>query len=76
MKDKRMFLRALKDRIRNNFNVAVSETDELDKWQRSQIGIATVANDKRYINTVLDKIVDLTNDSKGIELLDHQIEII
>ena len=35
LKDKRMVVRRLKDRLRSKFNVSVSETDHQELWQRA-----------------------------------------
>ncbi len=37
LKDKRMIVRRLKDRLRSKFNVAVSEVEHQELWQRSQL---------------------------------------
>jgi uncharacterized protein YlxP (DUF503 family) len=42
LKDKRMVLRRIKDRLRA-FNVAVAEVAHQDLWQRAGLGIVTVA---------------------------------
>jgi len=42
LKDKRMVLRRLKDRL-GPFNVAVSEVAHQDLWQRAGLAIVTVA---------------------------------
>jgi uncharacterized protein YlxP (DUF503 family) len=42
LKDKRMVLRRLKDRL-GAFNVAVAEVAHQDLWQRAGLGIVTVA---------------------------------
>lgn len=42
LKDKRMVLRRLKDRL-GSLNVAVAEVAHQDLWQRAGIGIVTVA---------------------------------
>ena len=42
LKDKRMVLRSVKDRLRK-FNVAVAEVDHHDLWQRAGLGIVTIA---------------------------------
>ena len=46
LKDKRMVLRRLKDRLKAG-NVAVAEVDHHDLWQRAALGIVTVATDDR-----------------------------
>lgn len=42
LKDKRMVLRRLKDRLAA-FNVAVAEVEHQDLWQRAALGVVTVA---------------------------------
>jgi uncharacterized protein len=42
LKDKRMVLRRLKDRLAK-FNVAVAEVEHQDLWQRAGLGVVTVA---------------------------------
>jgi len=42
LKDKRMVLRRLKDRLAK-FNVAVAEVEHQDLWQRAGLGIVTVS---------------------------------
>jgi hypothetical protein len=44
LKDKRMILRRLKDRI-GALNVALAEVAHQDVWQRAGLGIVTVATD-------------------------------
>jgi len=43
LKDKRMVLRRLKDRL-GPFNVAVAEVAHQDLWQRAGLGVVTVAS--------------------------------
>lgn len=44
LKDKRMVLRRIKDRVKAG-NVAVAEVAHHDLWQRAGLGIVTVASD-------------------------------
>lgn len=53
LKDKRMVLRRLKDRLRNKFNVAVSEVDHQELWQRAQLSVVTVGPDEAYVTQAL-----------------------
>jgi uncharacterized protein YlxP (DUF503 family) len=48
-------LRKVTDRLRARFNVSVAEVGENDVWQKAVVGIAAVANDRRFVNEVLDK---------------------
>jgi uncharacterized protein len=42
LKDKRMVLRSIKDRLRK-LNVAVAEVEHQDLWQRTGLGVVTVS---------------------------------
>ena len=42
LKDKRMVLRRVKDRLQK-FNVAVAEVEHQDRWQRAGLGIVAVS---------------------------------
>ena len=45
LKDKRHYVKSLKDRLRGKFNVAVAEIDYQYLWQRSLISAVTVSSD-------------------------------
>jgi uncharacterized protein len=59
LKDKRMVLRAVKDRLRR-FNIALSEIEHQELWQRAGLGIVTIAGSealaRRELQSVLDEI--------------------
>ena len=59
LKDKRMVLRRLKDRV-GALNVAVAEVAHQDLWQRAGLGVVTVATSgdvaERTLSSVLDEI--------------------
>jgi len=59
LKEKRMVLRSLKDRLKK-FNVAVAEVEHQDLWQRAELAIVTVATSAdaadRQLATVADEI--------------------
>lgn len=76
MKDKRRIIKSLTARIRNSFNVSVSEVDRQDLWQRSQLGVAFLTTNVRFAQSVLAKIMDFVEREKDIILIDSKIEII
>lgn len=76
LKEKRVVLRSIKDKIRNNFNVSISESDNHDKWQLATFGIACVANDKRYLDGVLNKVKNFFERNRHIVVIDCQLEIL
>ncbi len=53
LKEKRMVVRRLKDRLRSKFNVSVAEVDHQDLWQRSQVSVVIVGPDEGFLEKVL-----------------------
>ena len=76
LKDKRRVIKSLKDRISNKFNVSVAEVDRLDARQHAVLGFAMVANDARYVESCLHKIVDQLRLARAASLVDYRIEIL
>ena len=56
LKDKRMVLRRLKDRLRP-FNVSVAEVAHQDLWQRAGLGVVTVATDDQAAEQTLTSVM-------------------
>ncbi|NQD66793.1 DUF503 family protein [Bacillus haikouensis] len=46
LKEKRAVLQRVLTRLKQKYNVAVSEIDHQDVWQRTRIGIVTVSSSK------------------------------
>ncbi len=76
LKGKRHVIRKVIDRVRHRFNVAISEVGDQDLWQRAQIGICAVGNDRRHINSSLDHVIDFIEKMHLIELIHTEMEII
>jgi uncharacterized protein YlxP (DUF503 family) len=57
LKDKRMVLRRLKDRL-GSLNVAVAEVAHQDVWQRAGLGVVTVASSDSVAEDTLTSALD------------------
>ena len=57
LKDKRMVLRRVKDRLKK-FNVAVSEVDHQDLWQRASLAVVAVSTDQSHVDRELAAVAD------------------
>ena len=57
LKDKRMVLRRLKDRL-GPFNVAVAEVGHQDLWQRAELGVVTVASSDEVAEKTLRSVLE------------------
>ncbi len=75
LKSKRHVIKGLKKRIRNKFNVSISEIDFQDLWQRCCLGVAIVATDTQFAHSVLSQVVNLVERETKIDLLDYRIEM-
>jgi uncharacterized protein len=76
LKEKRQVIRKVIDRVKHRFNVAISEVGDNDLWQRAQIGFCTVGNDRRFVNSCLDKIIDFIEKMYLAEVIEKEMEII
>ena len=77
LKDKRQIARSLSDRIRNRFNMAVAEVEDLDRRQRLTLGISCVSNDRAHADAMLSNLLDFVEQSRfDAELVDVQTEIV
>lgn len=56
LKEKRHVVKALKDRLRERFNIAVAEIDHLDSWQNSVVAAVTVSKDRVRAEQVLQAV--------------------
>ena len=76
LKDKRQIVRSLKDKLRGHFNVAVSELEYHDTWQRSVVGIVTLSNEQQHVEESLQKVLAEADRILGPVLIGHAIEMI
>jgi len=76
LKGKRKVVKSMTARLRNTFNVSVAEVGANDSHQRAEIGMAFVGNDRRHINSKLDKALNFVEDMQLAEIIDSEVEII
>lgn len=57
LKDKRMVLRRVKDRI-GKFNVAVAEVEHHDLWQRAGLGVVAIGTSQAHVEKELAAVAD------------------
>ena len=76
LKDKRQVLRSLKDRLRAHFNVAVAELDFEDTWQRSVIGVVTLANEDHHVEETLQRVLAEADSLLGPLVVSHSVELL
>jgi hypothetical protein len=75
LKDKRRVIKSLKDRIGARHNVSIAEVDDLDHCQAATFGLAMVANETRFVESALSKIVDEIRAEPRASLLEYEIDV-
>jgi uncharacterized protein len=76
LKGKRKVIRAIKDRLKNKFNVSVAEVGDQDVWQSIHLGIAAVNSDAQYLDGLFKQLVHFVDNMHLAEMTDCHTEII
>ena len=76
LKEKRMVIKSLMDRMKNKFNVSVAEVDEQDNHKIAVIGFACVTNEVKHADSMLNNILNFIEDNTEAEIQDSFIEIL
>lgn len=76
LKEKRMVIRSIKDRLFSRFNVSVAEIGSNDQWQLGELGIATVGTDTRFVNSVIENVKNFLFQDPRISVIEAAVDII
>ena len=76
LKDKRRVVKSLKDRLGAKHNISIAEVDDLDHRQAATLAVAMVANESRFVESALSKIVDEIRSNASASLLEYDIELL
>ncbi len=63
------------DKVKSRFNVSVAEVGSNDNWQRIEIGISAVGNDRRHIDSSLSHVLDFIDGLYLAQITDTEMEI-
>jgi uncharacterized protein YlxP (DUF503 family) len=75
LKGKRKIVKSIVEKTKHKFNAAVAEVGSNDKWQKIELGVATVGNDRRHVDSSLTNILAFLESLGLAEIVDSQIEI-
>lgn len=73
LKEKRMILKGIKDKLRKEFNVSVAEVEYQDTWQRISLALGMVATDQPYLNAVLDQAHNFLGQFSQVQITRHEL---
>lgn len=69
LKEKRMVVRRIKDRVRERVGVIVSEVGEQDRWQRAELGCAVASGDRQKALELLDEVIRVVQTASGGQVI-------
>jgi hypothetical protein len=75
LKGKRKIVKSLVDRVKNKFNVSVAEVGSNDMWQKIELGVSAVGNDRRHIDSSLGNVLGYLETLGLAEIVDARTEI-
>ena len=75
LKGKRKIVKSMVDRVKNKFNVSIAEVGSNDLWQKIELGVSAVGNDRRHIDSSLGNVLEYLESLYLAEIVDTQTEI-
>jgi hypothetical protein len=76
LKEKRMIVKSLKTRIRNDFQVSAAEVGDQDLLQRARIGVAAVGGEQAPLDALLQHVLHFVEENLDGEILQYRNEFI
>ncbi len=76
LKEKRMVIKSILARTRNQFNISAAEVDEQDIHQIAVLGFAAVAGDRAQADSILDHMITYIEENTEAELIHIDREMI
>jgi len=70
LKNKRAIRQSVIAKVKQKFNVAISEVDAHDLHQALVLGVAVVSADRKHAQEMIDTIIEFIEDNAEAELID------
>jgi uncharacterized protein YlxP (DUF503 family) len=71
LKEKRQIVKSIIARVRNQFEVAIAEVDENDRWQIAVLGVSCVSNSSQVAGELLERIRRFIEETRPDVLLSN-----
>lgn len=76
LKEKRMVVRSIIQKLRNKFNISVSEVGNQDLHNYITIGISSICGSSALLDSISENIINFIEDNTDAELLNIEKDII
>ncbi len=74
LKEKRRILQSMIQKLKSMFNIAISESDHQDTWQRSELSIVSVNTSWNELQRTIGFIQNWEQRQYDIEVIEDRIE--
>ncbi len=58
LKDKRRIVKGMIAKVQNRFNVSIAEVNSESVWQRAELGVAMIGDDREHIERQLQLVLN------------------
>lgn len=69
LKEKRAIVKSLIGKLRSRYNLSVAEVAYQEQWQRTELGIAAVANEISFLQQEMQAAIRLVENHPDVELI-------
>ncbi len=74
LKAKRQVIKSIIQRVRNQFNVSITEVGKQDLWQRAELGMAVVCHNGAGADSIMEKIYTFIEQEGRVEIISTSVE--
>ncbi|GAA0435034.1 MAG: DUF503 domain-containing protein [Bacillota bacterium] len=74
LKQKRSVIKRLIAKLKNDYNVAVTELDYHDLWQRTKLGIVTISNEQKHAEQIIQGVINVIDSYTELERTITEVE--
>jgi uncharacterized protein YlxP (DUF503 family) len=77
LKEKRVVLNRLKDKVSRQFRVSIAEVgDSKDSWAASSLAVVAVSDDGAVLSSVMNRVVNFVERERGVEIARYSTRFI
>lgn len=76
LKEKRMIVKSIMDKVKNKFNISIAEVENLDMHKSIVIGIACVSNSAKHSNSCIQNVITYIEENTDAVIEKIEIELL
>jgi hypothetical protein len=74
LKEKRFVLSSVKQRLRNRFNLSISEVGAQESWREAELGIALVTQEKAQADSTVEAVTRFLDADGRFDIVHRLVE--